>query len=157
MPAEEVLRRAHRAPSFAAAIPSSRISDIVSATVTVRLGSSTWTSEEFQGPAAPVASEESAVADLERALRTVQERAGNGASFMMLKPAVDHLIRALAKLAPAGFRDSSGAFEQDRQWCLAMARGIDEACDYGNWGQMQTLSLGCGPRVKRMQSLEAIR
>jgi len=65
------------------------------------------------------------------------------------------LIRALAKLAPAGFRDSTGAFEMERQWCLAVARAIDNACAYGEWGQIQNLSQSCGPRVNRMQSMEA--
>jgi hypothetical protein len=69
---------------------------------------------------------------------------------------VDDLMRALARLAPAGFRDSSGAFEQDRQWCLGVARAIDNACAYGEWGRIQNLSLSCGPRVKRMQSMEAL-
>jgi hypothetical protein len=154
-PTGEALRRVHQGPSFVAVVPSSRISEATSATVTVRRGESTWSSEEFQGPALPAETEETALADVERALRTTQERAAASATFMMMKPAVDDLIRALARLAPAGFRDSTGAFEQERQWCLAVARAIDDACAYGKWGQIQNLSLSCGPRLKRMESMEA--
>ena len=153
-PAGEVLRRAHQGPSFVAMVPSSRISDVTSATVTVRRGDSTWSSEEFQGPALPAETEAAAVADLERALQTIRDRTNAGASFMMVKPAAEDLIRALAKLAPAGFRDSTGAFELERQRCLGVARAIDNFCDYGEWAQIQNLSLTCGPPVKRMQSME---
>ena len=155
-PTGEALSRVHQGPSFIAIVPSSRISEATSATVTVRWGESTWSSEEFQGPALPAETEETAIADLERALRTIQDRSASGASFMMMKPAVDDLIRALARLAPAGFRDSTGAFEHERQWCLAVARAIGNACAYGEWGQIQNLSLSCGPRVKRMESMEAV-
>jgi len=155
-PTGEALRRVHQGPSFVATVPSSRISEAISATVTVRWGESSWSSEEFQGPALPAETEETAMADVERALRTTRERAASGATFMMMKPAVDELIRALARLAPAGFRDSTGAFEQERQWCLAIARASDNACAYAEWGQIQNLSLSCGPRVKRMESMEAV-
>jgi hypothetical protein len=154
-PSEDALRRAHQGPCFVANVPSSRIPEATSATVTVRRGESTWSSEEVQGPARSGDAEETAIPDLERALRTIQDRAASGASFMMVKPAVEDLHRALARLAPAGFRDPTGAFEQERQWCLAMARAIDDACAYGKWGQIQNLSLSCGPRVKRMESMEA--
>lgn len=155
-PTGEALRRVHQGPSFVARVPGSRISEATSATVTVRRGESTWSSEEFQGPALPAKTEETAIPDLERALRTIQERTASGASFMMMKPAVEELLRALARLAPAGFRDSTGAFEQERQWCLAVARAIDDACAYGKWGQIHNLSLTCGPRVKRMQAMETV-
>jgi hypothetical protein len=74
---------------------------------------------------------------------------------MEMKPAVTQLKRRLAQLAPAGFEDASGRFELDRQWCVSLARKIDDACDEGDDGQVLALSQQCGPRLKQMQSFLA--
>jgi hypothetical protein len=65
---------------------------------------------------------------------------------------VVELMRDLSKLAPAGFEDGSGAVEKDRQWCLALARAVEDACYQGNTARIEELSRQCEPRLKEMQS-----
>jgi hypothetical protein len=151
--ARDVLRRAHRGPCFAASIPASHLADVTSAWVTVRRGSVSWSSEEFQGPSAPVESDEALLSAVDRTLHSLEDRVNEGASFMMLHPQAVILVAELAKLAPAGFHDDRGDFERERQWCLGVARAIDNSVAYGDWGQVATLSQQCRPRVRAMESL----
>jgi hypothetical protein len=152
-PARDVLAKAHRGAFFTADFPGSRVIEAAAAWVTVRRGSESWTSEEFQGPSAPAEPEGATLAAVDRTLRTIEERSGVGATFMMLRPQVVLLIAELAKLAPAEFMDDSGAFGEERRRCLAYARAIENSCAYGDWGQVATLSLQCEPRVRAMESL----
>jgi len=151
----EVLERVHRhGVYFAQAIPASLVSGNFTATVTIRLANVTFSSEEFQGPRAAGSLDEVA-ARVDQSLTTLKTKAEEMAGFMDLKPASGKLKRELSQLAPAGFEDGSGAFELDRQWCLALARHIDDACDKGDDARIRELSQECGPRLKAMQSMLA--
>jgi hypothetical protein len=152
-PARDVLRRAHHGPCFAASLPAARLSEVTSAWVTVRRGGVAWSSEEFQGPTAPVESDEALLSGVDRTLHTLQDRANDGATFMMLRPQAVILVTDLAKLAPAGFRDDRGEFEHQRQACLGAARAIDDSVAFGDWGLVSSLAQQCRPRVQAMESL----
>jgi len=152
---EEVLRRARKGTWFTRRLPASAFSEPFTATVTIRVGTMTFTSEEFQGPRSAHDTAENAAARVDQSLATLRDRAKEFAGFMDLKPTADELIRDLSKLAPAGFEDSSGEFEQHRQWCLALARAIDDATYTGNTGRIQDLSEQCGPRMKEIHGLLA--
>lgn len=119
----------------------------------MRRGDVSWTSEEFQGPSARAESDEELLAAVDGTLRTLQDRVNEGATFMMLHPQAVALIAELAKLAPAGFRDDRGEFESERQWCLGVARAIDNSVAYGDWGQVATFAQQCRPRVRSMEAL----
>lgn len=149
----ELLRRAHQGPSFAARIPASKLAHVASAWVTVRRGDETWTSEEFQGPSVRKPSEEESLAGVERHLGLLFERAVAGTTFMMVRPQTQLLLRDLAWLAPYGFLDGSGAFEDKRQSCLAMARSMEDACAMADWGRLETLTLQSRPQVQGMEAL----
>jgi len=152
---QEVLRRVHRqGVYFVHKIPADQLTGSFTATVTIRMGSLTFTSEEFQGPKATVAVDEVANR-VDQSLASLKTKAEEQAGFMDLKPTVTKLRRELAQLAPAGFEDATGAFELDRQWCLALARTIDDACDLGQEARVLELSQQCGPRLKNMQSMLA--
>jgi len=152
---QDVLRRVHRqGVYFVHKIPADLLAGSFAATVTVRMGSLTFTSEEFQGPKAAVALDEVATR-VDQSLASLKTKAEEQAGFMDLKPTVTKLRRELAQLAPAGFEDATGAFEVDRQWCLALARTIDDACDRGQEARVLELSRQCGPRLKNMQSMLA--
>jgi hypothetical protein len=153
--AREILRRARKGTWFARTMPASAFSSPFTATVTIRLGSLTFTSEEFQGPGTGQDDPKEVAARVDRALETLRERTKEGVGFMDLRPLVVDLMRDLSKLAPAGFEDGSGVFEKDRQWCLALARGIEDACYRGDSGRIQELSQQCGPRLKEMNELLA--
>lgn len=155
LPGREVLRRVHQGATFAQKIPRSALSDPFTATVTIRLGSTTFTSEEFQKSQGSGDDPEAVAARIERSLETLQARAREQAGFMDLRPIVVDLIRELSRLAPAGFEDGSGRIELDRQWCLAHARAIERASYDGDTSQVLDLSLKCGPRLREMQSILA--
>jgi len=148
---DEVLRRARKGTWFSRRMPVSAFSEPFTATVTIRLGNLTFTSEEFQGPRSAHDTPKEAAARVDRSLETLRERIKDSAGFMDLKPVVGELTRELSKVAPAGFEDGTGAIERDRQWCLAMARAMGDACDQGNTERIRELSLQCGPRMKQMQ------
>lgn len=150
--AREVLRRVHEKGCFSQKIPASLVSEPFTATITIRLGTLTFTSEEFQGPRSKSDDLEEAGTRVDRTLALLKERAGQAAGFMDLRPAVVELIRDLARLSPAGFEDSTGAFELDRQWCLAQARAIEKACYDGDPSRIIDRAQACGPRLKSMQS-----
>jgi len=150
--AQEVLRRARKGTWFARKLPLSALSAPFTATVTIRLGNLTFTSEEFQGPRAGDERTEEIAARVGRTLEALRERSKDEVVFMDLRPVVVELLRDLSKLAPAGFEDGSGAVEKDRQWCLAMARAIEDACYQGDAARIQELSLQCEPRLKEMKS-----
>lgn len=149
--AQEILQRAHRGVYFARAIPAALLSKPFSATVTIRLGSLTMTSEEFQVPPGAQPSYDEAARRAGQSLDALTKSSHEGRSFMDLRPSVVELIRNLGCLAPAGFEDNSGTVERDRQWCLAVARGIETACYDGNTGRVQNLCAECAPRLKAMQ------
>src|SRR6185295_669375 len=128
---------------FARKLPLSALSAPFTATVTIRLGNLTFTSEEFQGPRAGDERTEEIAARVGRTLEALRERSKDEVVFMDLRPVVVELLRDLSKLAPAGFEDGSGAVEKDRQWCLAMARAIEDACYQGDAARIQELSLQC--------------
>lgn len=150
--AREILRRVHENGCFSQKIPASLVSEPFTATITIRLGNLTFTSEEFQGPRSKTDNLEEAGTRVDRTLALLKERAGQDAGFMDLRPAVVELIRDLARLSPAGFEDSTGAFEADRQWCLAQARAIEKACYDGTPSRIIDLAQACGPRLRSMQS-----
>ena len=152
MSAAEVLRRVHRGAYFARRIPAGLVSEPFTATVTIRMGDLTFTSEEFQGPRGSKDAPEEVAARVDRSLVGLTDRARRGAGFMDLRPAVVELTRDLSRLAPQGFEDTTGAFELNRQWCLAHARAIERACYDGNHEQIAELSLRCGPRLNEMTS-----
>lgn len=137
---------------FGTKIPAELVSEPFTATVTVRLGNLSFTSEEFQGPRSKDDDVEEAAARVDRTLAVLRERAEQGAGFMDLRPAAVELIRDLARLSPAGFEDRSGAFERDRQWCLAQARAIEKAVTAGETGRIDELTRRCGPRLQNMKS-----
>jgi hypothetical protein len=145
--AEDVLRRAHRGPCFEQKIPASILSGPYQATLTIRLESQTISSEEFQSPAFPPKQAASAAL---RAVESLWSHVEEGGKFMDLKPLAREVMRNLAMLAPAGFKDDAGSFEQDRQWCLALGRAIEKACDEGNTGLVQNLSTQSKTRLQRM-------
>lgn len=152
---KEVLHRVHRhGVYFAQKIPATLVSGSFTATVTIRLANVTFSSEEFQGPRANGSPEEVA-SRVDQSLAALKTKAEETAGFMDLKPAAARLKRELSQLAPAGFEDGSGAFELDRQWCLTMARHIDDACDKGDEARVLELSQQCGPRLKSMQTMLA--
>jgi hypothetical protein len=151
--AQEVLRRARKGTWFSRRLPASAFSEPFTATVTIRIGASSFTSEEFQGPRSVDETPEDAAARVDRTLENLRGRAKEQAGFMDLKPAADELIRDLSKLAPAGFEDTSGEIEQHRQWCLALARAIEDSCYQGNTARVQVLSEQCGPRMKEIHGL----
>jgi hypothetical protein len=155
MSAAEILRRVHRGAYFARKIPADLVSEPFTATVTIRLGELTFTSEEFQGPRTPKDAPEEVAARVDRALADLADRARRSAGFMDLRPAVVELTRDLSKLAPQGFEDSTGAFELSRQWCLSHARAIERACYEGNHEQILELSQKCGPRLNDMTAMLA--
>lgn len=148
---QEILRRVHEGPSFAASLPEARLSEVASAVVTLRLGSMSWSSEEYRKPGE---AEETGVDGVERAVQRVRDRAVAGATFMDVRPAALDLIGEVSALASAGFRDPTGAFEQDRQTCMALARAIEKACADADWGRIQNLCLQYPPRLKNMLSME---
>jgi hypothetical protein len=151
--ADEVLRRARKGTWFTRTVPASMFSEPFTATVTIRIDNATYTSEEFQGPRSAQDAPDDAAARVDQTLQTLRNRAEESAKFMDLKPAADQLIRDLSKIAPAGFEDGSGEVERHRQWCLALARAIEDATDYGNSARVQDLSLECGPRMKEVRTL----
>ena len=148
----EILRRVHHGAYFAKRIPANLVSEPFTATVTIRMGDLTFTSEEFQGPRTAKDAPEEVAARVDRSLEALTDRARQAAGFMDLRPAVVELTRDLSKLAPQGFEDSTGAFELNRQWCLAHARAIERACYDGNHEQIAELSMKCGPRLNEMTS-----
>ena len=150
--ARDTLRQAHQGPYFTALLPESRIGEIVSAWITVRRGDSSWTSEEFQQPSAATEPDAAVLAAVDRTLRTIQDRVTQGTTFMMLNPQAVLLTSELAKLAPTGFMDDSGVFENDRQGCLGLSRAMENSVAFGEWGRVATLSLQCQPRVRSMES-----
>jgi hypothetical protein len=152
MSSGEILRRVHHGAYFAKKIPASLVSEPFTATVTMRLGDLTFTSEEFQGPRTGKDVPEEIAARVDRSLDALTDRARRAAGFMDLRPAVVELTRELSKLAPQGFEDSTGAFELNRQWCLAHARAIERACYDGNLERIVELSQRCGPRLNEMTS-----
>jgi hypothetical protein len=151
--AQEVLRGARKGTWFSRRVPASSFSEPFTATVTIRLGTLSFTSEEFQGPKSSQDTAEQAAARVDQSLVALRERAQESGHFMDLKPAAEDLIRNLSKLAPAGFEDVSGEFEQHRQWCLGLARNIDDYVDRGNSARVQDLSRQCEPRMKEIHSL----
>lgn len=152
----EVLKRVHaRGAYFVQKIPTDLLTGTYTATVTMRVGSMTTTSEEFQGPRPENVTLDDVAAKVDQSLAGLKTKAEEQTGFMDLKPAVTQLRRELAQLAPAGFEDGTGAFELDRQWCLSLARNIDEACDRGNTARIVELSQQCGPRLKNMQAMLA--
>ena len=151
-PAGEILRRVHHGAYFGKRIPAHLVSEPFTATVTIRMGDLTFTSEEFQGPRTSKDAPEEVAARVDRSLEALTDRARRSAGFMDLRPAVVELTRDLSRLAPQGFADSTGAFELNRQWCLAHARAIERACYDGNHEQIVELSLKCGPRLNDMTS-----
>jgi hypothetical protein len=153
-PGREVLERIHRhGVYFARKIPAQVFSGSWTATVTIRLGNLTFLSEEFQGPAPAGASAGDVAAKVDQSLVQLRTKAQDQVGFMELKPTAVRLRRELGQLAPAGFEDGSGEFERHRQWCLALARRIDDAVDRGENGIVIDLSQQCGPRVGEMQSI----
>jgi hypothetical protein len=146
----EILRRVHHGACFTKKIPAGLVTEPFTATVTIRLGDLTFTSEEFQGPRTAKDAPREVAARVDRLLAGLTDRARSGASFMDLRPAVVELTRDLSKLAPQGFEDGSGAFELNRQWCLSQARAIERACYDGNHEQIVELSQKCGPRLSEM-------
>lgn len=152
----EILRRVHdKGACFAQKIPVDLLRPPFIATITIRLGNATFTSEEFQAPPPRNGASEKIVDRVEKVLEDLKTRAGETSSFMELRPAVVQLQRELAHLAPAGFEDATGAFEIHRQWCLARARAIERACTDGDSDRIVELSRQCGPRLKEMQSIAA--
>ncbi|HLY10289.1 MAG TPA: hypothetical protein VKW04_13360 [Planctomycetota bacterium] len=149
----DLIRRAHRGSRFVASLPASQLAEVTSAWVSIRLGSRSWTSEEFGGPSVPEQTEAAVLAEMERLLKTIRDRVNDGASFMNLRPPSVRLVGALAKLSPEGFWEPTGTFEGERQGCLALARSMEDACSRGDWGRMSTLSLQCEPRVRNLASL----
>lgn len=150
---QDVVRRVHNQGAyFVHRIPADLLTGTYTATITIRMGSITFSSEEFQGQKTAVALDEIATR-VDQSLASLKTKAEEQAGFMDLKPAVTKLKRELYQLAPAGFEDGTGAFELDRQWCLALARAIDDACDRGEGGRVLELSQQCGPRLKNMQSM----
>src|SRR5689334_15882373 len=105
LPAEEVLRRARKGTWFARRLPASAFSEPFTATVTIRVGDLTWTTEEFQGPKSDHDTPEAAADRVDQSLAALRERAQDSGRFMDIKPAAEDLIRGLSKLAPAGFED----------------------------------------------------
>jgi hypothetical protein len=152
MSAGEVLRRVHRGAYFARRIPASLVSEPFTATVTIRLGELTFTSEEFQGPRTAQDAPEEVASRVDRSLEVLADRARRAAGFMDLRPAAVELTRDLSKLAPQGFEDASGTFELNRQWCLSHARAIERACYETNHEQIVSLSQRCGPRFSEMNA-----
>jgi len=151
----DVLEKIHRAGVFfARKIPASLLTGSFTATVTIRLANLTYTSEEFHGPRPDVGLDEVA-SRVDRTLATLKQQGEETAGFMEIKPVVTRLKRELWQLAPAGFEDATGEFEHDRQWCLALARRIDDACDRGDGALVTELSLQSGPRLKRMKTMLA--
>jgi hypothetical protein len=152
----EVLKRVHaRGAYFVQKVPADLLTGTYTATITLRVGSQTYTSEEFQGPRPENVTLDDVAAKVDQSLAGLKTKAEEQTGFMDLKPAVTQLRRELAQLAPAGFEDGTGAFELDRQWCLTLARNIDEACDRGNTARVLELSQQCGPRLKNMQTMLA--
>jgi hypothetical protein len=150
----DTLEKIHRAGVFYAQnVPASLLSGSFSATVTIRLANLTFTSEEFHGR--QDVSLEDVAARVDRTLATLKAKGEETAGFMEIKPVATKLKRELGQLAPAGFEDASGDFESDRQWCLALARKIDEACDRGDSALVIDLSQQSGPRLKKMKSMLA--
>jgi hypothetical protein len=152
----EVLKGVHtKGVYFAQKVPADLLTGTYTATVTIRIGNLTYTSEEFQGPGSETVALDDVAAKVDQSLTSLKTKAEEQSGFMDLKPAVTQLRRELAQLAPAGFEDGTGAFELDRQWCLSLARNIDEACDRGNTARVLELSQQCGPRLKNMQTMLA--
>ena len=152
----EVLKRVHaKGAYFVQKIPADALTGTYTATITLRMGNLTYTSEEFQGPRPEKVSMDDVAGKVDQSLAGLKTKAEEETGFMDLKPAVTQLRRELSQLAPAGFEDGTGAFELDRQWCLTLARNIDEACDRGNTARVLELSQQCGPRLKNMQTMLA--
>ncbi len=150
---DDVLRLARKGTWFTRTVPASMFSEPFTATVTIRIDTLAFTSEEFQGPRSAHDAPDDAAARVDETLQKLRNRAEESAKFMDLKPAADGLIRDLSKIAPAGFEDASGEVEKHRQWCLALARAIEDATDYGNSARIQDLSLQCAPRMKEVRTL----
>lgn len=153
-PAREILRRAHRGPAFIAAFPASRIGEIRSAVVSIRLGSRSWSSEEFPGPSSTVESKEAVLAGVERSFRGLQERVEQGAGYLSVRPALQRLTAQLGRLAPEGFLDETGTFELERQRGLALARALEDASSSADGGRVAALSLQGLPIVQRMKAFK---
>jgi hypothetical protein len=152
-PGREVLERIHRhGVYFARKIPAQVFSGSWTATVTIRLGNLTFSSEEFQGQAPAGAALVDVGEKVDQSLALLRTKAQDNVGFMDLKPAAVRLRREIGQLAPAGFEDGSGEFERHRQWCLALARRIDDAVDRGDNAVVIDLSQQCGPRLRDMQS-----
>jgi hypothetical protein len=154
---QEVLRRARKGTWFSRKLPASAFSEPFTATVTIRIGTLSFSSEEFQGPRSAHETPEDAAARIDQSLQNLQDRAKDSGRFMDLKPVSDELIRDLSKLAPAGFEDVSGEIERQRQWCLALARAIEDSCYSGNTARIQELCQQSGPRMKDVHELLANR
>lgn len=150
--AREILRRVHQGEFFTQKIPAELVSEPFTATITIRLGSLTFTSEEFQGPRSAQDGLEEAAARVGLSLTLLTERSEQLAGFMDLRPVVVELLRDLGRLAPAGFEDGSGVFERNRQWCLAQARAIEQACYEGNTARVAELSRRYGPTLDEMRT-----
>jgi hypothetical protein len=153
LPAQDVLRGARKGTWFSRRLPASAFSQPFTATVMIRFGTVSYTSEEFQGPRSDHDTPEAAASSVDRSLESLQKRAAEFAGFMDLKPTADLLIRDLSRLAPAGFEDASGEIEVRRQWCLARARAIQDSCYTGNTGRIQVLGQQCGPQMKEIHEL----
>jgi hypothetical protein len=152
LPAEEVLRRSRKGTWFVRKLPASAFAEPFTATVTLRLGTLSFTSEQFQGPRSGHDTPRDVAARVDRALETLRDRAKDSAAFMDLKPTVDELTRELSKLAPAGFEDASGEVERGRQWCLALTRAMENACYQGDAERIRELSAQFGPRMKDLHA-----
>ncbi|MBV8881698.1 MAG: hypothetical protein JO332_17205 [Planctomycetaceae bacterium] len=148
----DALRRAHAGPCFVGRIPAPIVSGPFQASVTVRLGEETLSSEEFQDK---IVRPEESLGGALKAAQTLWDRVESGSSYMDLKPAARDFTKRLMRLARVGFQDPTGNFERDRQWCLASARAIEDACDQGNTGTVQNLAKQCEPRLKQMEAFLA--
>ena len=153
--AEEVLRRSRKGTWFSRRLPASAFAEPFTATVTLRLGTLSFTTEQFQGPRSAHDTPQEVAGRVDRTLETLRERAKESPGFMELKPVVDELTRELSKLAPAGFMDGSGEIERDRQWCLALARSMENASVQGDAERIRELSVQAGPRMKDIHALLA--
>lgn len=152
----EILRRVHhKGGCFVQKVPVDLLRPSFTATVTIRLGNLTFTSEEFQAPPPENGAPEKIAERVEKRLDDLLTRAGGESSFMDLRPAAVELMRELARLAPAGFEDGSGAFEIHRQWCLSRARAIEQACYDGDAERIVELGRQVRPRLKEMESIAA--
>jgi len=149
--ARDILNRVHQGTPFVGRIDKSLVAEPFTATVTIRLENLAFTSEEFDAKPCPETTPDAA-AQVACALELLKAKSEENAPFMVLRPLALDLLRSLARLAPAGFEDLSGDLERHRQWCLAMARRIEDACAGGQAAKIPELCLQSGPRLREMQS-----